>query len=45
MRRFYLRKLTTTKEQEAAQHEAASKGSKSSVPGHQVDRPQFEKRK
>lgn len=44
MRRFYLRKLTSTKEQEAKQHEAAQKGSNQGAPP-KIDRPQFAPRK
>lgn len=47
MRRFYLRKLTSVKEQEASQHEAANKvgdvGNSKGTP--KIDRPQFAARK
>lgn len=44
MRRFFIRKLTSTKQEEAAQHEAASKGGSKGGPP-KVDRPQFAPRK
>lgn len=46
MRRFYLRKLTSVKEQEASQHQHTnSKGDPSHGTPPKVDRPQFDKRK
>jgi hypothetical protein len=37
LRRFYIKKLVDTKKQEADQHDAATKGQKSS--GTKIDRP------
>ena len=37
LRRFYLRKLTSVKQEEAKQHEASMKGNKSGGP--KIDRP------